>query len=131
MGDADSKADAIQFIKPSPTEYTTSPVNYRAARENRDYLGYIDQIEAKQISGWALSTLSTKPVSLELLINGIVIQNLSANLPRPDVKKADSRFHEDCGFVFKLSNELTSGDKIDIRFVGQDLSLVNSPQRFS
>lgn len=125
--------EAVQFINPSPSEYTSSLVNYRAVEEkNREYPGYIDLIEADTITGWAASTLNPNPVHLELLINGIHKQTVIANLARPDVKRQHARFHENCGFIFSLSGDdlLKSGDHIEIRIADTTQVLINSPQKF-
>lgn len=124
-------AEAVRFISPSPDEYTHSPVNFRIAQQTRAFVGYIDQIETSAVTGWALSTKDPKPVNLELFIDGQHEQTLIADLRRPDVAAADSRFHENCGFVFKLANtRLQGGEQIQVRFADSDQELLNSPQRY-
>lgn len=124
-------AEAIRFISPSPAGYTDSPINYRTAQQTRDQVGYIDRIEAGAISGWALSTKESKPVGLALFIDGKYQQTLTANLARPDVAAADSRFHENCGFVFRLADtRLQGGERIDVRFADTDKGLLNSPRTY-
>jgi len=131
IDDPDKHTEAVRFINPSPAEYTTSPVNYRAIRESREYLGYIDRVEAGKRTGWALSRSDPNPVVLELLINGGLKQTVTAELPRPDVAGEDARFHEKCGFQFILPDELLNhGDHIDVRFAATADSLINSPQKF-
>lgn len=124
--------DAIQFINPSPSEYTTSPVNYRSVSKSRKIVGYIDKITTDSVTGWALSKDSQAPLRLELLVNGNRMQNTVANLPRPDVASADPGFHANCGFIFRLAdkNALKTGDQIDICIEGADEGLINSPQKF-
>ncbi len=130
LDDPVKKAEAAQFINPSPTEYTASLLNYRANREKRAYLGYIDQLDVNLITGWALSTSNPHPVYLELFVNGVLKQSVTADLSRPDVASEDRRFHENCGFVFELSGDdsLNSGDIIDVRIAGSTEGLVNSPK---
>lgn len=126
-------AEAVQFITPSPADYTTSPVNYRkAAQESTDYLGYIEQVNTNQVSGWALSLSDAHPVIVELIVNGIPKQAIPAHLRRPDVAHEDPRFHENCGFAFRLVDDdcLKNGDVIDVRIADTTTALINSPQKF-
>ncbi len=124
----DAVTAAIDFIRPSPNAYTTSPVHYRHAQATRTLVGYIDEVDTTKVYGWALDTTQTNAVSLELLINGRLIQTCQADLPRPDVADADKRFHSQCGFVFMLSpGLLNKGDQIDIRFAHTQQSLLNTP----
>ncbi|MDO9103830.1 MAG: hypothetical protein Q7U57_02590 [Methylovulum sp.] len=133
IDDPEKFTAAVQFINPSPSEYTTSPVNYRTARASRERLGYIDKLEPNRIAGWALSIATPEPLSVELLINGILKQTITANLPRPDVAREDDRFHERCGFIFRLADgqSLKHGDRIDVRIADTTDTLINSPQQFA
>lgn len=132
LDDPEKLTEAMQFINPSPLEYTTSPVNYRTTRATRKYLGYIDKLESHRIAGWALTITNPDPLTLELLINGIPKQTIIADIPRPDVVREDARFHEHCGFVFRLADEhlLKHGDRIDVRIANTTDTLINSPQQF-
>lgn len=126
------KAEAVAFIKPSPATYTNTLVNYRAIEKNKDYVGYIDLLEPRRISGWALSTLHPEPVSVDVWVNGTLKQTATANLPRPDVASQNKRFHETCGFECLLdeADAFVADDQIDIRIAGMAISLNNSPQKF-
>ncbi|MDD2724122.1 MAG: hypothetical protein PHH59_08905 [Methylovulum sp.] len=132
LDDATQITEAVVFIKPSPPTYTNTLVNFKAIKKNQDYVGYIDVLAANHVSGWALSTLHKDPVAVELWVNGTLTQTITACLPRPDVPSQNKRFHELCGFAFRLPEDalLQAGDKIDVRFAIQQQSLNNSPQEF-
>ncbi|WP_019865516.1 sulfotransferase family protein [Methylovulum miyakonense] len=132
LDDPTQIAEAVEFIKPSPPTYTNTLVNFKAIKKNKDYVGYIDALASNRVSGWALSTLHRDPVSLELLVNGVLVQTITTYLSRPDVPKRNKRFHELCGFEFRLPDGvlLETGDQIDVRFEGHQQSLNNSPQEF-
>jgi hypothetical protein len=123
-------SEAVQLIRPSPPTYTNTLVNQRVIKKNKDYVGYIDVLEAKRVVGWALSTLHAEPVELELIVNGTLKQTVTPHLPRPDVPRQNKGFYEWCGFEFVLAEGdwLASGDRIDVRFAGKDISLNNAPQ---
>lgn len=126
--DPEKFTEAVNFIAPSPSEYTSTPVNHKT----KEFQGYIDRVQGNLVSGWGLSTLTTQPIQLELLVNGIYKKSTIANLSRPDVLANNDRkrFHENCGFLFKMSEgeTLQKGDHIEVRTVVQKVNLINSPR---
>ncbi|KJV06215.1 sulfotransferase family protein [Methylocucumis oryzae] len=129
--DTSAITTAIDFIRPSPSAYTTSPVHYRHAQASRVLVGYIDEVSEDKIYGWALDTRTSESVNLELFINNRLLLTSQADLPRPDVADADKRFHSQCGFLFTLNpGLLNKGDQIDIRFAHTQQSLLNTPYTY-
>ena len=74
----------------------------------------------------------SKPVEVELLINGIRMATQVAGIYRQDI--TDKKIHPtgECGFDFVLSDatSLKPGDEVRGRVVGEIKDLANSPQVF-
>ncbi len=116
-------AEAASFIQPDPEEYIDK------TRSNQVY-GAIESITPNRLSGWASfkSILRTKPVRVDLLINGKLIDTVIANQPTTSeaaLKKADNRH---CGFEIDLSQyTLKPNDSVALIAKGEIHQLENSP----
>jgi Sulfotransferase family len=115
-------ASAIEFIKPSPTEYLMS---VRAQYVN----GVLDGVDEDSIWGWAKSQKGDPegPVEVEILLNGERYASMLANQQRSDLTRAG---YGDCAFRFELETSLPAGTEVRVRVVGDGLELMNSPLFF-
>lgn len=89
---------SIQF---STDKVSSSPilVNYQA-----HYVGVLERVDNELVSGWIYQKQApTKPVNLDLLINGEQVATLSANSwPKVSVKVSANSAPLACGFYFRL-----------------------------
>jgi hypothetical protein len=116
-------AAAIDFIKPSPTDYLM-------AVRAQYYKGVLDGVDADSIWGWAKSRTSDAegPVEVEILLNGERFASMLANQQRNDLTLADNG---ECAFRFELETPLPIGTEVRVRVVGDGLELRNSPLFFN
>jgi hypothetical protein len=129
-------SQAVEFIKPTPSDYTHIN-NYPCLANGQldgegSYFGFVDRAQTTQVSGWVLSTHDKSSLHVTLFVNGISVKTVLANLPRRDVAQENLRFHESCGFTFKLSLEqrLKKGDFIEVKLSKKNIHLAKSPQQF-
>jgi hypothetical protein len=118
----ESLASAIEFIKPSPTEYMMA---VRTQYVN----GVLDGVDEYSIWGWVKSQKGDAegPVEVEILLNGERHASMLANQQRNDLTKAGIG---NCAFRFELETPLPVGTEVRVRVVGDGLELSNSPKFF-
>ena len=122
--------EAVQFIKPSPESYRSRAMTaFCQLDAAANYFGYLDLVETDKIAGWALSLFDKNPVQIEITVKGQSKKILEANMPREDVRNADARFRNHCGFVVSLNgqDQLQKGDFVEVKILGKNIHLVNSP----
>lgn len=125
--------EAIQFVKPSPSDYLMRSTTQCQLDANANYFGYVDIVEKNQIAGWVLSVSDKNPVTVELVINGQRKQLIEADLIREDVQKANVKFRENCGFAIALddANRLKKNDCVEVKIRDSNIHLINSPYAVS
>lgn len=119
--------EAIAFVSPSPRAYVMRSSTFSQLDAEAGLYGYLDEVEAKSLTGWALSLADEQPVRLELFVNGVLSATTTAQTTREDVARADPRFRADCGFAFHLPQPPRRGDRLEVRIAGTGIHLVNSP----
>lgn len=129
--DQSRRSAAVAFVKPSPREYVMRSTTHAQLDAEGKHFGYVDVVEARLVTGWALSLGADESSELLLKINGQPVQTTHAAIPRPDVQKADPRFRADCGFTFELPDGavLQPGDRVEVTFAGNGPHLINSPHQ--
>lgn len=74
----------------------------RALRIKANYRGHIDVHGPDKIAGWVFNALAPdRPVTLDLMVNGVTVSSTRADLPRPDVSSAEiggTGLGRKCGF---------------------------------
>jgi hypothetical protein len=83
-------------------------------RRKQLVLGCVDQIDDKQIIGWGGDVHSTEPVTVDLLLDGVIINSTTAcqNVGAPDLHGGR------CGWRFgmrEIWNQISSSQKLEIR----------------
>ena len=82
---------------------------------NAEYISYVDGMTDRFVRGWILDPARPfDTVDVELVIDGYVVQAVSANYPRDDLLIAGFATSEH-GFVFPLAQPLISGQTIEVR----------------
>lgn len=121
--------DAIRFITPSPKDYVMRSTTFCQLDTEANYFGYLDIVEPVKVAGWALSLSDNEPLIVELLINGERKYEVEAKSIREDVKKADPRYTDQCGFEIMLNEKdrLNQGDRVEVRIHEKNIHLINSP----
>jgi hypothetical protein len=88
-----------------------------------DPRGAITQAAAETgINGWALDTLSDRPLEVEILVNGISRSSLTCDLPVPELLRWNIPRNGHVGFKAETGS-LEIGDCIEIRDTGSGLTL--------
>jgi len=67
-----------------------------------NYIGYVDQINDVFISGWAKAKNTDKPITVSLLVNGIVKKTVVAKEIREDLAKKKIHPTGACGYIFDI-----------------------------
>lgn len=90
----------------------------------RKLIGAVDKSNDKFISGWVCEQTSTGALKVAIYVNGIYAGVTKAAYYRPDLK--DKRISLDgiCGFYFHHQSQLLPGDKVDVKVVGNNCSLM-------
>jgi hypothetical protein len=129
INDSSKFAEAIEFIKPSPSAYRNRKRISLQLDKSARWFGCVDSITADKVAGWALSTVEAKPLTMELIVNGVCATTTLADLARPDVMQADKRFTALCGFEFNLPAQHTikAGDSVEVKIAGLAFNLPHSP----
>lgn len=91
----DQKARACAFVRPEPAEYV-QPLK-RVSRLK----GFVDQVSADQVAGWAAWSDSDDPVELLLKIDGHEVARVSATGYRADLETQTRDGRGCCAFLFK------------------------------
>ncbi len=118
-------SNVAEFIQSSPETYT----NHQ--RFLGDWTGYVEIINVREVSGWAVSKTDFDLVlTLELVINNVCVMVTKTNFARADVKVRHADFNENCGFKFVLSeaNSLSSQDTVEVRIFGANIFLKKTIQ---
>jgi hypothetical protein len=94
--------------------------------------GKIVAVLPRKITGWAALPVSKRPVKVRLRINGLRDIVVTADKPRPQLKKKGIHPSGFCGFVAKLSlkDALRDGDTIRAILEETEEELENSPFLF-
>jgi hypothetical protein len=123
--------NAVAFITPSPKDYLMRSTTFCQLDDAGNYFGYLDIVESNKIAGWVQKLREDKPLTVEIIVNGIIQSTLTAQEIRQDVAKANGRLREQCGFsqILNKYNALKSGDCIEVKIAGTAFHLVNSPYK--
>ena len=96
--------------------------------EQASYLGELDIIGPKKITGWAYFEGSFyKPSTLDILVNNIKIASIQTNQIREDVIESKGHPTGKCGFVFAFEKPLTTNDTVAVVFANTNQNIKNSP----
>lgn len=115
------------FITPNPREY------YESTRINR-VLGYIDVITDSCVSGWSCYAYGDihrhRPIVVRLVVSGVVRQEATASLFRPDLKQKGISKTGNAGFEFNLpvQQRLKPGDVVEVLAGPENEKLHRSPK---
>jgi GT2 family glycosyltransferase len=97
--------------------------------ESAKFVGVVDVIDGNFINGWAFNPdKPEKTPDIEILLDGEIIQSVTASTMRADVR--DAGFGSGMnGFQATIPVDLTSGDsfKVQVRLGGTQFELKNSP----
>lgn len=116
------RSNALGFI-------TREPIDYLRETCFSGYLGYLDSIEDRYISGWAKHEDSNRNAQLEIRLNNKKIGVILASCYREDIKRKAIHPTGNCGFSYRFpsSHSLKNGDEISVRFASNGIELRNSP----
>ena len=90
--------------------------------------GHVDHISRHSVEGWALNTdLVDGSVDVVILLDGAVISQVAANLPRPDVAVKKKLKVALCGFSAQIPEALDTAITygIEVRFANTNKILPN------
>jgi hypothetical protein len=90
--------------------------------------GNVGKIRRGKLSGWAMNVDTNEPVDLQLIINGVVIQEMRAIKFRKDVLDKGLHSTGKCGFEFDLGKVLPDQCEIEVRPNNQSIVLNNQIQ---
>lgn len=93
-----------------------------APRSEATLSGYLDTVSRAQLTGWARAEGTDVPVALQVLDRGVVIGEVVADRPRPDIGIA-------CGFAFDVPGGLSPLERhlIEVRRRDDRALLRNAP----
>ena len=103
-----ARRKAINFIQRDPPRYIDG------TRTNKS-VGNLDRVEGSRVSGWAKYLHRNKPPTVELLVNGELIDRTVAEIYRRDVLEAGKHPTGKCGFKFELDNPLSESDLVSVK----------------
>jgi hypothetical protein len=90
--------------------------------------GFVDGCDDGAVTGWAARAADTRPVQLEVLVDGVLVGEVTANLYREDLVKAGigQGLH---GFEFRLPDRVRSKTRytVDVRDAQTGQLLQHSP----
>jgi len=91
--------------------------------------GRIARVMPTQVIGWAIGNDAAEPVSITLFVNGNERATLVADQMRPGIKGRGLHPSGKCGFTFNLeaNSTLSPGDLIEVKPLGADFHISNSP----
>ncbi len=72
-------------------------------------IGYIDSWDGHALKGWAFCTHQTAPIKLQIRVNGIVMAETMADLPRKDVAAVHGKKRIKSGFSIALPSITKNG----------------------
>jgi len=106
-----------------------SPPDYLEQSRVGRSQGMIDKMLPRRIEGWARINGSDAPVSVRIRVNGVRVAEIKADQFRPKLK-ASGHPTVLCGFSVDLAQDLSLGDIVEARVVGDFRDLRNSPAVF-
>lgn len=79
--------------------------------------GIVGGVSAKIVRGWAFDTTSTKPIEVQLFVDGKMVSKQTASLDRPFLLKSKKHATGKCGFKFDFDdkNKLDVKKKIEVK----------------
>ncbi|MCX2803345.1 hypothetical protein OQJ68_16315 [Microbulbifer thermotolerans] len=112
---------ALEFISPDPVDYLdkTRITKARGAVN-------LDLLRTGVLRGWARAAYHSRPVMVQVEVNGEVIAEIEASIYREHLKKAGVHPTGECGYELDLKNfNVTPFDTINVRVV-DDVSPLNA-----
>lgn len=91
--------------------------------KKRNITGFIDKILPKRVSGWVVQEGQTRPVPVELWINGEKVKAQRARFDRLDIMKVGVHETGKCGFKFPKLPPLKRSDQIVVKAGGEKVVL--------
>lgn len=123
----ESKKKALQIIQPDSPSYLASVARNK---KGDTLIGHLDKGSSSEIKGWAINKNDkTKPVHLDIYINGELFTTTKADQFRQDLKD-QFRSSGNHAFNISISPDMANSNiitEIDIKFANSDHSLHNCP----
>ena len=94
--------------------------------------GYVDHISRHTVEGWALNTDSlNQSIDVLIMLDGVVISRVTANLPRPDVAAKKKLNSIKCGFSASIPTFLDTSvmHRIEVRFADTKKAIANGERQ--
>jgi hypothetical protein len=98
---------------------TKSPTN--------PYLGYLDDWNGHQLSGWGINRNSKKPIRLQIFFENQLVDEILADQTRTDVAEIYGADYLNCGFCVSLKLSNAEGCSVRVVFADTAQDLKNSP----
>lgn len=123
------RREAALFVQPSPAEYLA---RLQAGPQSGEVIGYLDQVTANRVAGWARAKQTPDPIKVHLYVNGKLVNVGLADQGRPDLKQQGLHPTGKCGFVIAIPPDvvLRQGDEVRARAGNDRKDLVRSPWVF-
>jgi hypothetical protein len=127
----ETTAEIARFCGLDPTEAEIAAAAQGIENGNSKYVqaarlkyqGFVDRLVDGGLRGWVKVLHRDEiRVEVELLLDGRVIQQMRADLFRPDVKRAgygDGKY----GFLFKIDDTISRDSIVDVRVLNSNISL--------
>jgi len=126
----DQIRNAINSIEPNRKEYIANTL--APAVNPEKFVGNIDYCRDGKVHGWAKQKSSKKPIELNIYVDDILIQKVSASMYREDLKKSGLG-EGNHGFDSDISSLIESNNQekiLRVEVIGNDFSLKKSPLKF-
>lgn len=91
------------------------------------FIGYLDLFDGQQLSGWACNREQTSPVGIKVFVDGQLISEAIANLPRTDVAEIYGKSHLNSGFHIALNSQVVKGQTLRVVISETGDDLIHSP----
>jgi len=83
-------------------------------KENRTYIGFVDQIDDMGIGGWAKAKESEEPIKVSLKVEGKILDSTIAKEVRKDIIIAKIHPKGTCGYFFDLEGRDIDLSKVEV-----------------
>lgn len=96
-------------------------------KENRTYIGFIDQINDVCIGGWARAKENEASIKVSLMVDGKVLDSKIANRVRKDLIAAKIHPKGTCGYLFDVEGLDIDLQKVEVICEPEQVALKKTP----